>query len=280
MMDTRQFLRHHSLVLGIILMFLLTWPIDLANSGVLPIQVPFAIYITLGYGFVIAAVIMTWLTLGGPAVIDLLKRYLLWRVEIKWYLVAFFLFPLIQLAAIYLGSLISRTAVDFSTAYAYNIFGPSASLPLFVLPFFLFDALTNGEEIGWRGYVLPRLQTKNSALVASLITGVIWGFWHLPKFLMPENNNPFGWFMVQITLEAVLYTWLYNNTRGSLLLVTLFHAASNIAAVFMPVENAVGGTNLPALYIQIAIEALIVLAVVITAGPANLSRTQSKQVQD
>ncbi|HLO14062.1 MAG TPA: hypothetical protein VK206_04475, partial [Anaerolineales bacterium] len=95
MEQTTAFLKRHSLVLGIVLMFLLTWPIDLANEGLLPFKVPFLVYLFLGWGFVFAAVIMTGLTLGREGMISLLKRYLQWRVGWKWYLVAFFLEPLL-----------------------------------------------------------------------------------------------------------------------------------------------------------------------------------------
>ena len=80
------FLKCHSLISGIVLMFLLTWPVDLANSGVLPVQFPFVIYLFLGWGFIFAALIMTGITKGKVAVAGLLKRYLIWRVNCKLYL--------------------------------------------------------------------------------------------------------------------------------------------------------------------------------------------------
>jgi hypothetical protein len=86
-----QFLRRHSLVMGIFLMFLFTWTIDLANAGVLPFKVPFAVYILLGHGFFLAAVLMTWITLGREATVALLKRFLIWRVNWVWYLAALLL---------------------------------------------------------------------------------------------------------------------------------------------------------------------------------------------
>lgn len=279
MTQSAGFLRRHSLVLGILLMYLLTWPIDLAKSGVLPFRVPFALYVTLGYGFVFASLIMTWLTLGKAAVMSLLKRFLIWRVGVKWFLVALFLFPAMQFSAVLLNAVFTQTPIDFSTVFAHTIFGPSATLPLYVLPFLVFDAITNGEEIGWRGYVLPRLQAKHSALISSLIIGVIWGLWHLPKFLAPGNTSPFGWFMVKIAVEAILFTWLYNNTKGSLLLATLFHAAGNTGGAFMPIASTVAGTNLNTLLIQIALELLVAIAVTVTTGAAALSRTEPKQVQ-
>ena len=278
-MQPANFLRRHSLVIGLFLMFLFTWPIDLANSGVVPFQVPFAVYILLGYGFIFASLIMTGLTLGRGAVVALLKRYLIWRVGWQWYLAALLLYPGILLASVLLNAALTQTPLDFSAVFAHQIFGPSANLPLFVLPFLLFDAIANGEEIGWRGYVLPRLQKNYTALVSSLIVGVIWGLWHFPKFLAPGNTSPFAWFMVRIVADAVVYSWMYNNTKGSLLLVTLLHAASNTAGVFLPVANTVSGGNLNAYLIQVGLEVLAAILVVVAAGPVHLSRTAARQAQ-
>jgi len=275
MIKLKKFLKSHSLLVGILLMFLLTWPIDLANAGLLPAKVPFPIYITLGYGFIYASIIMTGLTQGKDAVLSLLKRFLIWHVDWKWYLIALLLVPMIFTSAVLLEAILTQSRVDFSGVFAHQIFGASASLPYFVIPYLLFDALTNGEEIGWRGYVLPRLQAKYSALTSSLILGVIWGIWHLPKFLSPESTTPFSWFMVEIITRAVLYTWLYNNTRGSLLLTTIFHAAGNTAGVFLPLANTISGSGTIAFQIATLLEILIVSFVIAYSGLERLSRAQS-----
>lgn len=274
------FLKRHSLIIGILLMFLLTWPIDLSNAGLLPFQIPFIIYIFLGWGFIFASLIMTWLTLGWSEVVKLLKRYLIWRVGWKWYLVAFLLIPLISLVGVYLSAALTQTPVDFSTVLAYQIFGRSTNLALLILPFFLFDAIANGEEMGWRGYVLPRLQVKYSALTSSLILGVIWGIWHIPKFLTHWDTASFLWFMVDTMAKAVLLTWMYNNTKGSLLLVTLFHASFNTAGVVLPIANTVIDNNLGARIIIDLLEVVAAVVVVISAGAENLSRMEPKQVQE
>jgi membrane protease YdiL (CAAX protease family) len=274
------FLKRYSLVIGILLMFALTWPIDLANSEVIPIRVPFLLYIFLGYGFGVASLVMTGLTLGKEGVFTLLKRFFLWRIEWKWYLVAFLLNPLIMTSAVLLNAALTHRPLDFSQVFAHKIFGPSANLLVFILPFFLFDAIANGEEIGWRGYVLPRLQVKHSALVSSLILGVIWGFWHFPKYLAPGNNSSFALFMIKTLADAVLYTWLFNNTKGSLLLTTLFHASGNTAGVFLPIANTVTGNNIGTLVFQVVLEIVVTMVVVRIAGPARLSRTEPMQVQE
>ena len=278
MNQTTAFLKRHSLIIGITLMFALTWPIDLANSGVLPIKFPFLVYLFLGWGFGVASVIMTGLTLGKAGVISLLKRYLQWRVGWKWYLAPFLLAPALIVGGVYVNAVLTGVAPDFSSVMAYGIFGESAYLPLFILPFFLVDLIANGEEIGWRGYVLPRLQAKYGALTSTLILGVIWGFWHLPKFLSHWNTVSFVWFMVHTMAISVVYTWLYNSTKGSLLLVTLFHAASNATGVFMPMANTVSSGNMGAYIIYILLETVAAIIIVIATGPQRLSRTESMQV--
>lgn len=271
--------KRHSLVFGLLLMFLFTWPIDLANSGVLPFPVPFAVALLVGYGIVFGSLIATGVTLGRTGVLALLKRFLIWRVGWQWYLVAFGLYPALCLLAVLVNAALTQTPVDFGTVTAYLIFGPGASLPLLSVPFFLFSAIVNGEEIGWRGYVLPRLQARYSALVSSLIVGVIWAAWHIPKFLGPGNTSPAGWFMVKIMADAVLYTWLYNNTKGSLLLVTLLHASANTAGVFLPIATTISGGNASALIVETLLLMVAAIGVTVQAGPAPLSRTEPKQVQ-
>jgi membrane protease YdiL (CAAX protease family) len=161
---------------------------------------------------------------------------------------------------------------------AYKIFGKSATVWLFILPFFLTDFISNGEEIGWRGYVLPRLQAKYSALTATLILGVIWGFWHLPKYLTHFSVPSFAWFMGHTMAAAVLYTWLYNNTKGSLLLVTLFHASSNTMGIFMPMASTLFSENMGAYTGYVLFEVIVVVIVVLLTGSERISRTEEKQV--
>lgn len=274
------FLKRYSLVAGIFLMFLFTWPIDLANVGRLPFRFPFVVYLFLGWGFVFASVIMTGFTLGRDGVITLLMRYLNWRVGWKWYLIAFLMEPLIIVLGVYSNALVTGTPPEFSGIIAYELFGEGTTLWLFVLPFFLVDFITNGEEIGWRGYLLPRLQVKYNALTSTLILGVIWGFWHLIKFLTHWNAVSFAWFMVHILAFTIALTWLYNGTKGSLLLVAIMHASSNTAGIFFPMANTTSSENMGAYIGYVLYEVLAAIIVVFVAGPAQLSRTQPKQIQE
>jgi membrane protease YdiL (CAAX protease family) len=258
-MQPTEFLKRHSLVIGIVLMFALTWPFYSALG------------LFVGYGLALASLIMTGLNEGRAGVHALLRRFLIWRVGVQWVLLILFGPAILVLAAIGLDFMWGGATPDFNNVVARRIFGTSANLWYFLVPFFLVDALTNGEEIGWRGYVLPRLQARFSALVSSLILGVVWGLWHLPKFWVAGDTESFALAMLHNIAMAVPFTWVYNNTNGSLLIVTLFHAAINTAYVFLPIAPSVTGDVTPRM-ICIGIEFVAAFAVVAVAGPARFSR--------
>ena len=136
------------------------------------------------YGPFLAAVIVLALTTGKTGVIGLLRRIVLWRVGLRWYAVALFL-P-VALAAVCLNVLVLG-----APAPSLEELGGWPSL--FVLfPLTLLIGGPLGEEPGWRGYVLPRLQTGRSALTASLILGALIALWHLTLLLTSEEPVPAG----------------------------------------------------------------------------------------
>lgn len=275
----KNFLKRHSLSIGILLMFLYTWTIDLSNSGVLPFQVPFAIALTVGWGFILVSLLMTWVTLGKAETARLFKRFFLWRVHYKWWLVALFLLPALQFSSVLLTAWLTRVPPDFSRPPIRNFVPFDAPWLALILSWLIFEILTNGEEMGWRGYILPRLQARHNALLSSLVVGALWSVWHLPKFLGTGGNSEksFFWFTLALLALAILFTWLYNNTRGSLLLVVLFHAANNTAAMFLPVEFAAAdGIEHNILTLEYIVAAALV---VLVAGATNLSRIHERQMQ-
>ena len=273
-------LKRHSLIIGLALMFLYTWTIDLSNSGVLPFKVPFAVALTVGWGFIFVSLFMTWATLGRDEMVKLFKRFFIWRVGWKWWLIAILLSPALQFASILLTSWLTRVPADYSHPMIRDVVPLDAPLLLLVVPWILFEMLTNGEEMGWRGYILPRLQAKYNALVSSLIVGVIWSVWHLPKSFGTGLNKDqsFVWYTLFCLAAAVLYTWLYNNSRGSLLLVVLFHASQNTAGAFLPVSFAKPGGGI-AQNVEIVLYIVVAVIVTLVAGASWLSRTEEKQVQ-
>ncbi|HEU6445817.1 MAG TPA: CPBP family intramembrane glutamic endopeptidase [Gaiellaceae bacterium] len=148
---------------------------------------------------------------------------------------------------------------------------------LFLL--FIFPGSAGGEELGWRGFALPHLQAGRSALAASVVLGVAWGVWHLPLYLVGADLRPIGLFAPWVVLtvaSSIVLTWMYNGTGGSLLIVVLFHAASNLGlTVFLePLDDQVAQPFL--IYVGLMIVAASV--VVAATGPVTLSRTRAKQV--
>ena len=268
--------RKRPLLFGFAVMFALTWPIEFwlvaASHGWMASSPPELLAIFLGWGFVIAAVALTAVIDGSAGLRKLGRRLLTWRVGLRWYAVALFGFVLIDLVAVALAAVLSGASPDFSKVLAHDLFGPTATLWVFVVPFFLFDAVSNGEELGWRGYALPKLLQRHGALIASVILGLVWAFWHLPKFLVVGGTHEgFGWFLLDVLAKAVLFTWLYQHTRGSLLLAILFHASINTSAVFLPIMTAVTGESL-AFALSVVIKVLVAALIVVRCGPAHLTR--------
>jgi membrane protease YdiL (CAAX protease family) len=103
---------------------------------------------------------------------------------------------------------------------------------------FFFGAGTN-EEPGWRGFALPKLQLKYSPLVASLILGLIWGLWHAPIYI-PQYDSVFRFilFLLNTIKIAIVLTWFYNRTGGSVLSTALLHTIGNLTFEFIPTTFA------------------------------------------
>jgi uncharacterized protein len=178
-------------------------------------------------GPAIAAVVVTAWTMGRPGVRDLLARMVRWRVPIGWWLVAvspiaFLGLALIAMAAT--GKALPRVA-DFGRFSGI----PAIGLAGVLLVMFV-GAL--GEETGWRGYALPQLQRRFSPLTSSLVLAVLWFGWHLPQFLVIATYRDFvpvqyvGMFL-GLACGAVVLTWLYNRSGGSILLVAVWHGLYN-----------------------------------------------------
>jgi membrane protease YdiL (CAAX protease family) len=211
MSSVRAFVARHELVAFYLLACALTW--TLASL----VQVSF-LFVLLGlFGPAVAALVASFITGGFAGARELLRRVMIWRVGVKWYAAVIAIPVLHVLATLALERTLGRPAPsdlgDFSTT----------SLILGVL--------VVGEELGWRGYLLPRLLDRYNALTASLIVGVMWGVWHLAIFVtpaFPHSERSFALFLITTTVYSVWFTWLYLRTRGSVLLATLFHTSLNL----------------------------------------------------
>jgi membrane protease YdiL (CAAX protease family) len=218
-------------------------------------------------GPITAAFLVSAMETGWAGPLDLFRRMGLWRGRLAWMAVALLVpFALLALAAVG-ASLIGGESLSLAG------FGSSREFPQFsALGFLAYNIVSfgYGEEVGWRGFALPRLQTRHSAFVATFLLTLGWALWHLPLFFYRPGymgmgaTDIVGWFMSFLT-GAVLLTWLYNESRGSLLVVALFHAAVDI--VFTSDVSSQSVTN--AAGVLITFWGIIVL---VAAGPAYLSR--------
>ncbi len=177
------------------------------------------------WGPFFAALLLTLLQQGGKGVVQLLKRGVDLRFKKVW-LVTIVGFPLLLFGgAILLSILIGTRPLDLTVI----------SNPPYALVALVVILLTAGplqEEFGWRGYALPRLQARFNALTAAVILGFFWWLWHLPAVFVPgkfmaDSLWLFVALSVVIVLTSILFTWVYNNTNGSVLATMLMHAAMN-----------------------------------------------------
>jgi len=258
----KHLLKRHPVAAFFILTYGVSWLVWVPMAVT---QIDHPIYKLGTFGPTIVALILTSLIGGRAGIKQILRRLLIWRVRARWYLFSFLITAVGVLIAIGLHVWLGGAVPNFNDP---------AQLYL-VIPAFLYVLFTSvvGEELGWRGYALPRLQARYSALEASLILGLVWGVWHLPLFWMAGNFHqqiPISLFLLQTTGFSFLYTWMANHTRGSLLLAHLFHAASNTTIGVLPVLPMDTGGSLRPLWLVVGILWLIVLMVVACCGPERL----------
>jgi membrane protease YdiL (CAAX protease family) len=257
-------MKRHPLIAFFVSAYALTWWASILYA-VHPN--PFPVF---PYGPFLAAIIVLWLTAGKSDVKALLRRIVLWRVGLRWYVVALLLPVALALAAVYLN-----VGLFGAPAPSLEELGSWPNL-LVLFPLTLLIGGPLGEEPGWRGYALPRLQTRRSALLASLILGALIALWHLPLLLTSEEPLPPGAFFPEIIAGMVVISWVYNNTQGSVLLAALLHTSHNAIEGFF--ADMFSGAALVTLYWMLAgVWVVTAVVVVVVAGPSDLSREYRKQ---
>lgn len=222
-------------------------------------------------GPIASAFIMSWHERRRAGIADLGRRLILWRGQFLWIGIA--------LAGPFVISLLSfALAALFGSSVSTNDLqrlGISREFPEFsALVFFLYNLVSfgYGEEAGWRGYALPRLQKKYSALTSSAILTIGWALWHIPLFLYRPGYTSMdiggiiGW-VASLLTGSILLTWLYNSSRGSILVVAIFHATIDIvftSDIANPLVVSATG----------ALITIWGIAVIPLAGWRNLARTE------
>jgi uncharacterized protein len=212
----RAWVRRHDLLLYFVLAFLLSWlawPLVALNPESSPL---------LPFGPLIAAAVVAALSGGLRELFGQLGR---WRSAPRWYLAA----VLVPVAAAALAAVVT-VAAGGSASVGSTV--PNAAQ---VAATFLSTVLLVGlfEEVGWRGYALPRLQQRMSGRRAALLLGVIWAAWHLPELVSdPTGQRPVIQFVIFVVAQSVFLSWLYNGSAAGLPLVIISHATVDTAARF------------------------------------------------
>jgi uncharacterized protein len=255
--------RRYPLIVFFVLAYMFSWwPWALYALGLAPGTI-------LGCGPFVAALVVLALTSGKVGVLRLLKRIARWRVRPVWYAAALLLPVGVALCATVINVVLGARPPSSAELGVW----PSL-IPTFFLLLLIPGIGGAWEEPGWRGYALPKLQVGRSALVASLILGVVWAFWHLP--LMITGVIPWS-DLAYASDQSVVYAWLFNNASGSVLVVMLFHTMNNVIsggffhAMFSGADWVRMGWLLVALWCAVA------LIVVVVNGPEHLSRKHNKQ---
>lgn len=171
----------------------------------------------------LVALVLTAHADGRRGVRSLLTRVVQFPSDARWYLFAVSFFVIVKLGVAALYRLMTG---------AWPSFGHVPFL-LVVAAVCISTPVQAGEEIGWRGYALPRLARRLGLGAASLVLGVIWACWHLPFFFIPGADNAgqsFPVYLLAVTAISVAMAWVYWNTNGSVLITMLMHAAINNTA--------------------------------------------------
>ncbi len=165
------------------------------------------------------------------------------RIRAKWYLIIFLFVPGLYAVAVLLDVVSGGSAALLACEKVTPFLSAPSTIVSFLLSVFIYGPFP--EELGWRGYALDRLQARWNALASSLILGAIWSIWHLPLFFIKDTlffsqgawSAWFWLFVVLVIPTAVIYTWIFNNTRRSTLAAILFHFMSNVTAELANVTN-------------------------------------------
>ena len=265
--------KYPALSLLVLAMIFGVTPLVAVNAGLLPEGAS-----QLGaFSSSLAAIVLVAIEGRKGSVRELLGRFLIWRVGILWWAVALLGTIIPSVAALYLYNLFGGPAVDWS-----------GLKPLYtVVPTIIILTILAGmgEEFGWRGFVLPRLQARHNALVSSLIVGVIWAIWHIPLFLT-KGTSQYEWRMEAglvaplayaffVIVTSIQVTWLFNNTKGSVLLAAVFHGAGNawVGGYINVYRGHFGGV-----LAYTAVSVIISIIIVLMAGATNLSRAHERNV--
>ena len=270
----RLFIKRNPLLSMYIIMFTIAWsimiPQALYSQGILSTPLPGFLEILTGWTPAIAAIIVSAVLAGRSGVRALFGRFLIWKVGAPWYLIGTFLLALIILGGIGLHMLFGGATPVIPAAGT-----PLWQLALIFLAFVLLGFLINTEEIVWRGFALPHLQPRYGALLAALFIAVPEVLLHLPLFWVQDSfirSVGLDWFTAFSVAAVFIFTYVFNRTKGSLLIVTLLHASQNAWS------NLLSDNSPRPFYFTVALFwALALVLLLVTKGKLGYSPDESER---
>lgn len=268
------FIRRNPLISMYIIMFILAWsimiPQALYSQGILSAPLPGIFEVLTGWAPGIAAILVSAILAGRAGVRGLMGRFLIWKVGVRWYIVGVFL-----LAAIILGGIGLHIVFGGAVPVIPAAGTPLWQIALIFLVLVLLGVLLNTEEIAWRGFALPRLQTRYGALLAAILITIPEVTLHLPLFWVEDSfirSVGLEWFSAFSVAAVFIYTYVFNRTRGSLIIVTLLHASQNAWS------NLLSDNSPRPFYFTVALVWVIALALlVMTKGRLGYDAEMEKE---
>ena len=264
-----------NILLFIVLSYILSWSYFilkiLVENNFINLNIPPTIEVLGGFGPALAAIVVTFVFDGLSGLNELSRRLFIWKFELKWYVIALFLQPLIWLCAIYINTSFGGQHPIFNDYYISkyidfsNIISPIYLLIILTLALFTQFIFLLGEEIGWRGFLLPKLLTISNWLISSIIVGIAWAIWHIPLFLISnttQSNISFSLYFIDLMASTFIFTWIFFHTKGSVLIAGMFHASINFSTGFFPILPQIAGSSSPYI-IGIVIKSLIVSTIIV-----------------
>lgn len=257
------------------LAYALTWALSFPPT-ILPTSNPLHAVggILLHYGPLFAAMIASAVYSDWGAIRLLLRRIFVWRFGVQWCLFILFITILVRALAVAINVYIlhQEAPVFFSAPGSVPSGNPLVLLvPVFISIFFQAGI---AEEFGWRGFALPRLQKRYSALVASIILGITWAFWHFYPLNWPTLLPIAPYYLILTVSFSIMLTCVFNSTKGSVLATILFHTAANTSDWIIPTTFTAGSSGTNLLILTTAINVAIAIALVTVFGATNLSKRQ------
>ena len=271
----RQVMREHPLFFYFLIAYAFSWitliPYILSAWGL--IQGDFTLVFALHtFGPTLAAIIMTSVIEGREGLHRLRQRIRQRIAGWQWYL-----FILVGIPALLLLGII----IQPGTLASFQGLTPVilVSYPVYYFAVF-FGGGPLGEEIGWRGYALPRMQPRYGPLWGTLLLGVLWCFWHLADFLTPVHGGfltNFPMYFLEVMSLAIIFTWVFNHTGGSIFTAILAHTSVNTPElVWVPLFLAVDVTSMHLAYlIGFGVPALLIL--ILTRGRLGYQPSQEQR---